>query len=143
MLDLAKIERGKMELRLSFEDPLLLAGDAADFFRAKAAEKKIKLLFEAAAGPARARLDRELITHALSNFISNALKFTPEGGTVSVRGRHAGEQIPREVADTGPGLARAKRKRSLSVRAGHIGGGARRHRAWSRARESHRAASPR
>ncbi|HBA61506.1 MAG TPA: hypothetical protein DCZ92_11965 [Elusimicrobia bacterium] len=115
MLDLAKIERGKMELRLSPEDPLAIAKDAADFFRAKAGEKNIKLLLEPAGGPAKVRLDRELITHVLSNFISNALKFTPEGGTVTVRASLGGSGFRTEVSDTGPGLAPGEAERLFSA----------------------------
>lgn len=104
MLDLAKIERGKMELRPSREDPLALARDAADFLRPKAGEKKIALEAETPAGEAQALLDRELLTHALTNFISNAIKFTPEGGKVTVRASLPPGLFRVEVADTGPGL---------------------------------------
>ncbi|PIU19893.1 MAG: hypothetical protein COT18_05095 [Elusimicrobia bacterium CG08_land_8_20_14_0_20_59_10] len=105
MLDLSKIERGKMELRLAPEDPLAIARDAADFFRAKAEEKGVKLEFAPGGDPGRTRLDRELLTHVFSNFISNAVKFTPEGGTVTVRAGVSGGAFRAEVEDTGPGLA--------------------------------------
>lgn len=104
MLDLAKLERGKMELRPSREDPLSLARDAADFLRPKAEEKKIRLEVETAAGPASASLDRELITHALTNLLSNAIKFTPEGGRVTLKAYVADGRFRAEVLDTGPGL---------------------------------------
>lgn len=104
MLDLAKLERGKMELRAAREDPLALARDAADFLRPKAQEKKIALLVETAAGPAEALLDRELLTHALTNLLSNAIKFTPEGGKVTLRTAVCGGRLRVEVQDNGPGL---------------------------------------
>jgi len=104
MLDLAKIERGKMELRPASEDPLALTRDAADFLRPKAAEKQVALLVEAGEGAASAILDRELLTHALANLISNAVKFTPSGGKVTVRASVAGGRYRAEVEDTGPGL---------------------------------------
>ena len=104
MLDLAKIERGKMELRPAREDPLALTRDAADFLRPKAAEKQVALLVEAAEAGAAATLDRELLTHALTNLISNAIKFTPPGGKVTVRASVAGGRYRAEVQDTGPGL---------------------------------------
>jgi signal transduction histidine kinase len=104
MLDLAKIERGKMELRTAREDALALATDAADFLRPKAAEKGVELAVEAEGGPAYAVLDRELVTHALTNLIANAIKFTPAGGTVTVRASVAGGKYRVEVEDTGPGL---------------------------------------
>lgn len=104
MLDLARLERGKMELRPAREDPLALARDAADFLRPKAQEKKISLEVETAPGPAEAVLDRELLTHALTNLLSNAIKFTPEGGKVTLRASAAAGRLRFEVQDTGPGL---------------------------------------
>ncbi|MEK7722589.1 MAG: HAMP domain-containing sensor histidine kinase, partial [Elusimicrobiota bacterium] len=104
MLDLAKIERGKMELRTAREDPLSLTRDAADFLRPKAAEKQVALLVETAETGATAMLDRELLTHALTNLISNAIKFTPPGGKVTVRASVADGRYRAEVEDTGPGL---------------------------------------
>ena len=103
MLDLAKLERGKMELRAAREDPLALARDAADFLRPKAEEKGVTLVVEAA-GTGAALLDRELLTHALTNLLSNAIKFTPEGGKVTVRALLSGGKFRVEVQDTGPGL---------------------------------------
>ena len=104
MLDLARIERGKMELRPAREDPLALTRDAADFLRPKAEEKKISLLVEAGGSGGEAMLDRELLTHALTNLISNAIKFTPPGGKVTVRASLSGGRYRVEVQDTGPGL---------------------------------------
>lgn len=103
MLDLARIERGKMELRPAPEDPLALTRDAADFLRPKAEEKQVALLVEAG-GSAAALLDRELLTHALTNLFSNAIKFTPPGGKVTVRASVSGDRYRAEVEDTGPGL---------------------------------------
>lgn len=104
MLDMAKIERGKMELRTAPENPLSLAADAADFLRPKATEKGVVLEVEVRGGPGSAVLDRELVTHALTNLISNAIKFTPASGTVTVRASITGERYRVEVEDTGPGL---------------------------------------
>lgn len=103
MLDLARIERGKMELRPAREDPLALTRDAADFLRPKAEEKQVTLSVEAG-GEAAALLDRELLTHALTNLVSNAVKFTPPGGKVTVRAAVSGGRYRAEVEDTGPGL---------------------------------------
>ncbi|MBI4350066.1 MAG: HAMP domain-containing histidine kinase [Elusimicrobia bacterium] len=103
MLDLARIERGRMELRPAREDPLALTRDAADFLRPKAEEKQVAFLVEAG-GSAAALLDRELLTHALTNLVSNAIKFTPAGGKVTVRAAVSGGKYRAEVEDTGPGL---------------------------------------
>jgi signal transduction histidine kinase len=104
MLDLAKIERGKMELRPAPEDPLALTADAAEFLKPKAAEKNVRLEAETGGTSAWVTLDRELVTHALTNLISNAVKFTPAGGRVTVRASVLGGKFRVEVQDTGPGL---------------------------------------
>ena len=104
MLDLAKLERGKMELRPAREDPLALVRDAADFLKPKAQEKRIELTAETPPGPAEALLDRELLTHALTNLLANAIKFTPEGGRVTASASLSGGKLRVEVRDTGPGL---------------------------------------
>lgn len=110
MLDLAKIERGKMELRPSYEDPAALAADAADFLRPKAAEKGVELTLSAAAGPP-CLLDRELITHALTNLISNAIKFSQPGGKVQVTVSVSERRCRMEVRDSGPGLKPGEEKK--------------------------------
>ncbi|OGR63136.1 MAG: hypothetical protein A2X31_13715 [Elusimicrobia bacterium GWB2_63_22] len=110
MLDLAKIERGKMELRPSYEDPAALAADAADFLRPKAAEKGVELTLEAAAGPP-CLLDRELITHALTNLVSNAIKFSKSGGKVQVTVSVSDKRCRMEVRDSGPGLKPGEEKK--------------------------------
>jgi len=103
MLDLAKIERGKMELRPTREDPLALARDAADFLRPKASEKGIELLVTAGSGPP-CLLDRELVTHVLTNLVSNAIKFSPTGGKVEVAAFVSAGRCRVTVRDNGPGL---------------------------------------
>jgi signal transduction histidine kinase len=50
------------------------------------------------------RADRDRLLQVLGNLLDNALRFTPEGGTVTVRARHEGERVRAEVADTGPGI---------------------------------------
>lgn len=110
MLDLAKFERGRMELRAAREDPLALARDAADFLKPKADEKGVAVSV-VTEGAGEALADRELLTHALTNLISNAIKFTPAGGRVTVRASLSRASFRAEVLDTGPGLKEGEAKK--------------------------------
>jgi two-component system sensor histidine kinase GlrK len=55
--------------------------------------------------------DRAKLRLILDNLVSNAVKFTPDGGTITVRGRRDGDDVVIEVADTGPGVPPAERAR--------------------------------
>jgi two-component system sensor histidine kinase GlrK len=55
--------------------------------------------------------DRAKLRLILDNLVSNAVKFTPDGGTITVRGRREGADVVIEVADTGPGVPLAERTR--------------------------------
>ena len=55
--------------------------------------------------------DRELLTVMWSNLLSNAFKFTPEGGTVTVQVKAAGENVQVGISDTGPGIPPEQRER--------------------------------
>lgn len=116
MLDLARIERGKMDLHLTGADPCALARDAAGFFRPKAQEKGLSL--EVETGPGRQiGLDRELLSHVFTNLISNAIKFTPSGGSVRVGAAFStdGKTFRAHVKDSGPGIAPEDRGKLFSV----------------------------
>ena len=57
------------------------------------------------------RVDRAKLRLILDNLISNAVKFTPEGGTITVRARLDGGSLVLDVADTGPGIPEDERAR--------------------------------
>jgi two-component system, cell cycle sensor histidine kinase PleC len=105
ILDMSKIEAGR--IRLDFEDIELdtLLTDAMRVVSARAQEKRLKLA--AKISPAlHLRADRRAFKQIALNLLSNAVKFTPEGGRVTVRGRAADSCIVLAIADTGIGIAR-------------------------------------
>ncbi|MNT69979.1 Alkaline phosphatase synthesis sensor protein PhoR [compost metagenome] len=55
--------------------------------------------------PLVARMDAQRIERVLMNLLTNAMKFTPVGGTITVRARHAENRLLCEVSDTGIGIA--------------------------------------
>ena len=109
VLDLSKIEVGRIDLHPSAQ-PLaqVLAGTVA-LFQARAGERRTRLAFEVAPGvPDWAVYDSVRVRQCLGNLVSNAVKFT-EGGQVTVRlaaeAQGEGWRVTLSVADTGIGIA--------------------------------------
>jgi two-component system, sensor histidine kinase len=104
VLDLSKIEAGKLELELVEFDLADIARGAHSTFTALANDKG--LAFSLDIGPARGRYlgDPVRLRQVLYNLISNALKFTEEG-EIRVSARYAGGVLSIAVADTGIGIA--------------------------------------
>lgn len=106
IVDLAKVEAGKMEFRPEPGELGQLAQAVVQSLRATARGKN--LLVELQVEPALGDivLDPDRFKQVLYNYLSNALKLTPEGGRVSVRIAPHGEAAFRlEVEDSGPGLS--------------------------------------
>src|SRR6185503_5323871 len=75
-----------------------------DLLRDLAAPKSIHLTKEVRGGIPTVICDRERILQVLSNLVGNAIKFTPENGTIAVRAEPAEGHVLVSVADTGPGI---------------------------------------
>jgi PAS domain S-box-containing protein len=103
LLDLARLEAGRLSMELRNYDVRTLVADATDLLAPLAASKSVSLAGEAPAMPVFC--DRERILQVLSNLIGNAIKFTPEGGQITVRASAASADVQLEVADTGVGIA--------------------------------------
>jgi signal transduction histidine kinase len=65
----------------------------------------IRLIAEASPAPVTVRGDSHLLTRAIENLLDNALRHTPEGGTVRVTWQEAGREVRISVIDSGPGIA--------------------------------------
>jgi PAS domain S-box-containing protein len=106
LLDSAKIEAEGLSLRLQPEPVHALVHDARETARPIAEQKKIRLEADVAPDLPPVRCDRERVLQVLSNLIGNAVKFTPQGGSVTVRaaGRQ-GASVVLAVEDSGPGIA--------------------------------------
>jgi PAS domain S-box-containing protein len=106
VLDLSKVEAGKMDFRPEPVDLPALTRGVVQSLSASAAEKRLQLDVSVAPTLIEIVLDPGRFTQLLYNYLSNALKFTPEGGSVLVRIRAEGTTDFRlEVEDTGPGIA--------------------------------------
>lgn len=104
LLDHAKIEAGTLVLEKSACDLGAFARELADRFRPLAREKGIELSVETGSGPLVAECDPARIDQVLSNFVGNALKFTPENGHVRIRAGTDGPEVVVSVEDDGRGI---------------------------------------
>jgi len=105
ILDLAKIEAGRMELQI--EQALLsdVLEAVQNTMRPLAVKKDINLHVESGTLPEPFPMDGARIKQVLLNLVGNAVKFTPEGGRVWVRADFEDGVVRVEVGDTGPGIA--------------------------------------
>ena len=106
VLDLSKIEAGRMELRYEEFDLNTILTEVAETIAPLASEKKLQVKTTVASGVTSVRLDRTKYKQILTNLASNAVKFTPVGGTVEIAVEPADPQhFVTRVRDTGIGIA--------------------------------------
>ena len=105
ILDLSKVEAGQMELRLQTVNIAEIVEQVQQTVEPLAAQKKIQIIIgEPNAGTISA--DGGKVKQMLLNLVSNAVKFTNEGGTVTVSSSRLDDSVEMSVADTGIGIAR-------------------------------------
>jgi signal transduction histidine kinase len=105
VLDLAKVESGKMRVKPEVLNVLALCEQAGTLFRQQAEKKEIELLVHVPPDTPDVRQDGGKLRQILSNLLSNAVKFTPEGGRITLRGSMEDNYLVLSVADTGVGIA--------------------------------------
>jgi GAF domain-containing protein len=105
ILDLSKIEAGRMELELSDFDLPMTIDNALTLVRERAARRSIALNTAVDERVGQVHADERKIRQVLLNLLSNAIKFTPEGGRIHVEARSVNESIEVSVTDTGVGIA--------------------------------------
>jgi PAS domain S-box-containing protein len=105
VLDLAKVESGKMEFRPERVVMAAVIAEVRDILRTLAAQKRITVTSAIDPDVAEVVLDASKLKQVLYNYVSNALKFTPDGGQVTIRVVPEGVDAFRiEVEDTGIGI---------------------------------------
>ncbi|MCA9235262.1 MAG: HAMP domain-containing histidine kinase [Planctomycetales bacterium] len=108
ILDLAKIESGRMQVRPSEFDIGSVVLMQCDMARPLSEKKRIDLACEIAPGLPTMHQDRGKIEQVLNNLLSNAIKFTPDGGRIQVSARQDRRgDLRLTVADTGVGISEA------------------------------------
>ena len=105
ILDLSLIESGALRLELARIDLYELLSGVANTAREWAAKVSLELILDCAPDAGRFLGDERRIQQVVFNLLSNALKYTPGGGTITLSGAIVGEDVQISVADTGPGIA--------------------------------------
>lgn len=106
ILDISKIESSSLSLDCRNVDPKLLMDKSFSFFKAKALKKNLKLETEVDVNAGLIYGDEIRIKQVIINLVGNAVKFTPEGGTIKVSSKASGEKgaVEFAVTDTGEGI---------------------------------------
>ena len=102
--EIALAEAGQLSTHRESTELGALVARVTDAFQAQAAEHQITLQCEVGASVPSLNLDAQRIEQVLRNLVSNALRYTLAGGTVSVRMSREANVVRVEVADTGPGI---------------------------------------
>jgi signal transduction histidine kinase len=110
ILDLAKIESGKMEVRSEDFSIRDVCEALANLVRPMADRKNIAVICRLDEAIPLLRQDPGKIRQIFYNLLSNAIKFTPDGGRVTLQARAEGRFVVIEVADTGIGIAEDERE---------------------------------
>jgi signal transduction histidine kinase/DNA-binding NarL/FixJ family response regulator len=104
LLEVSRMERGTLALETFPRDPAFLLAEAAHALGPLASAHGLRLAVEAVQGLPAVLADGERVVQIISNLVGNAVKFTPEGGTVTLACAPAEGEVRFSVADTGPGI---------------------------------------
>ena len=104
LLDLAQIHAGRLVVERKPHDLEELIREGVEMLRPLAAKKDLKLDGTTSAA-LRVFCDRERVLQVLSNLVGNAMKFTPEGGSILIEAKSAGHEAILFVRDTGQGIS--------------------------------------
>jgi signal transduction histidine kinase len=104
LLDVAKLEAGRVGISARELDVAPLLDEALDMLTPLAQEKKVHLDRDIAERLPRITADAGRVLQVLSNLVGNAIKFTPEGGRIVIGAKPVAGGVEFSVSDTGPGI---------------------------------------
>jgi two-component system cell cycle sensor histidine kinase PleC len=105
ILDMAKVEAGKMKLTLSSLPMQSILNEISLLVADMVNKKKLQMVLEIAEDLSDIEADDLKVKEIIFNLLSNAIKFTPEGGKIGMRAKKTGPEIEIVVWDTGVGVA--------------------------------------
>lgn len=111
LLNLARIEAGVVQVQKEPRSLNELLGEAVNLLQPSADAKQISLAAELSPMYLGVLADRDTLLQGAINLISNAVKYTPNGGKITVRSRLDGQEVIFEVQDTGVGLSEQDRQK--------------------------------
>ncbi|MCK5218184.1 hypothetical protein KAR10_01600 [bacterium] len=106
LLDFSRVESGHLRLKISRVDMVRIIRESVEEFRELGDQRDLKIMKELAPNLPGLMGDRGRVKQVLNNLISNALKFTPVGGKITVNLRQDGIFLEIVVTDTGIGISR-------------------------------------
>jgi signal transduction histidine kinase len=110
LLRIARIESGSQRSAFAELDMASLVADVAELYEPVASGKEQHLEVQSA-GKLIVSGDRNLLFQALANLVDNAIKYTPDGGRITLSARQIEGRVVIMVADTGPGVPAKLRER--------------------------------
>jgi NtrC-family two-component system sensor histidine kinase KinB len=111
LLDLSKIEAGKIEMRFAPAQPITIMDSVFQYFRSQAAEKSIELERQLPVPDCSVWCDEEKLMHVFSNLVSNALKAVGDNGKITLSAEETGNFVLFCVRDNGIGIPLAYQNR--------------------------------
>jgi len=107
LLDIARIESGKVAMKKEPLNLKLIAEKISDLLSVQLKEKHIALIIDIADNAVSISADRSQFERVFINLLSNAIKFTPEKGKITVSSHKTGDGVQVDIADTGCGIPEA------------------------------------
>ncbi|WP_289160803.1 substrate-binding domain-containing protein [uncultured Parabacteroides sp.] len=104
LLDFRKVESNKMDMRVTEIDLVTFIEDVSSYFDNMAQSKQIQYSFQHDVSSVMLWVDTDKMEKILANLLSNAFKFTPDGGTVTIRLQDHAEYVILSVEDNGKGI---------------------------------------
>ncbi|WP_413377166.1 cell wall metabolism sensor histidine kinase WalK [Alkalihalobacillus sp. 1P02AB] len=111
LLQLSKIDSRDYQLNFSTVDFVLYLHEVIDRFDMIAANKNIHFIRKISPQLTYVKMDRDKLTQVIDNIISNAMKYSPEGGNVTITLEHYGQNIRVSIADEGMGIPRESQQK--------------------------------
>lgn len=104
LLDIKRIESGRLPVEPRPEDLVALVRDAVEILRPQAAARELELTAELEPGLPRVLVDPARVQQLIANLVGNAIKFTPHGGSISVTAETEDSAVRVAITDTGQGI---------------------------------------